>query len=231
MQAAVITFPGSNCDLDLLYVLRDVLQVPTQHLFHKETDLKGADLVCIPGGFSYGDYLRSGAIARFSPIMAEVQRHAERGGLVLGICNGFQILTEAGLLPGVLLRNESGHYQHQDVYLRPATSNSPLTQALEARPYRMPIAHAEGNYYADDATLAELEANNQVLFRYCDAAGQVTAEANPNGSLHNIAGVCNAGRNVMALMPHPERNAELLVGNADGRAVLESLLKTQPATV
>lgn len=225
MKFGVVVFPGSNCDDDTVHVFGEVLGQPVVKLWHKETDLQGCDFLILPGGFSYGDYLRSGAIARFSPIMDAVVRHAEAGGYLLGICNGFQILVEAGLLPGVLLRNEGQTFISRNTYLRVSTTHTLLTGALDpARAYRVPIAHAEGRYFADDATLRQLTDNDQVLFRYCDAQGRVTAEANPNGSLDNIAGICNADRNVFGLMPHPERAAEPHLGNTDGRRLLESLL-------
>lgn len=225
MKFGVVVFPGSNCDDDTVHIFGDVLGQPVVKLWHKETDLQGADFLILPGGFSYGDYLRSGAIARFSPIMDSVIRHANDGGYLLGICNGFQILVEAGLLPGVLLRNEGQTFISRNTYLKPVTTDSLFTSALDPdRAYRVPIAHAEGRYFADAATLHQLNENDQVLFRYCDAAGRVTPDANPNGSLENIAGVCNAGRNVFGLMPHPERAAEPQLGNTDGRLILESIL-------
>jgi phosphoribosylformylglycinamidine synthase I len=194
-------------------------------LFHKETDLQGVDMVVLPGGFSYGDYLRSGAIARFSRIMEQVIAHANRGGYVMGICNGFQVLTEAKLVPGTLLHNESRKFICKNVYLKPQTSNTLLTQALStSEVLQVPIAHGEGNYYIDAEGLKALNDNDQVLFRYCDAAGNITAESNPNGSLSNIAGITNAGRNVFGMMPHPERAAEDILSNTDGLRILESLL-------
>jgi phosphoribosylformylglycinamidine synthase len=225
MKFGVVVFPGSNCDDDTVHILGDVLGQSVVKLWHKETNLQGADFLVLPGGFSYGDYLRSGAIARFSPIMDAVIRHANDGGYLLGICNGFQILVEAGLLPGVLLRNEGQTFISRNTYLKPETTDSLFTSELDPnRAYRVPIAHAEGRYFADADTLRQLNDNDQILFRYCDAAGRVTPEANPNGSLENIAGICNAGRNVFGLMPHPERAAEPHVGNTDGRRLLESLL-------
>jgi phosphoribosylformylglycinamidine synthase len=230
MKFGVIIFPGSNCDHDLLHVFGTVLGQEVEELWHKQDQLDdynpATDTVLVPGGFSYGDYLRAGALARFSPIMKAVIDFAGRGGRVIGICNGFQILCEAELLPGALLRNEHQKFICRNVYLRPQTLNSDLTNGLEAdKAYNIPIAHAEGRYYASDAVLDELEANDQVLFRYCDVAGNVTPEANPNGSSRNIAGVCNPGRNVFGMMPHPERAAEDLLGNTDGYAILASLLK------
>lgn len=226
MKFGVVIFPGSNCDRDTLHVFGEVLGQEVVPLFHKETDLQGCDMIILPGGFSYGDYLRSGAIARFSPIMAEVIAHAERGGYVMGICNGFQILTEAGLLPGTLLHNTSRKFICKNVYLKPQTQNSLLTQGLStAEVLEVPIAHGEGNYYIDAAGLKTLNDNDQVLFRYCDADGELTTASNPNGSLENIAGITNAQRNVFGMMPHPERAAEDVLSNTDGLRILESLLQ------
>ena len=229
MKYGVILFPGSNCDHDLLHVFGTVLGQATEELWHKRPALDGyepgRDTVVVPGGFSYGDYLRAGALARFSPIMTDVIRFAQAGGRVIGICNGFQILCEAELLPGALLRNEGQKFICDNVYLRAATTDSDLTRSLDpARAYRIPIAHAEGRYYASEAVLDELEAGDQVLLRYCDASGEPTTEANPNGSARNIAGVCNPGRNVIGMMPHPERAAETILGNDDGLAMLEGLV-------
>ena len=234
MKYGVLVFPGSNCDHDMVHVLGSVLGQEVEELWHKRDHLDGydaaTDTVVVPGGFSYGDYLRCGAIARFSPIMRAVIAFAQAGGRVVGICNGFQILCEAELLPGALLRNEGQKFICDNVYLRAATAEADLTRGLDtARAYHIPIAHAEGRYYASDAVLDELEANDQVLFRYCDAAGEVTPAANPNGSLRNIAGVCNAGRNVFGMMPHPERAAEALLGNTDGRLLLEALVADELA--
>ena len=227
MKVGIVVFPGSNCDADTQWAFREVLGQPCRLLWHKETSIGDCELVVVPGGFSYGDYLRTGAIARFSPIMQDVIRHAHAGGLVLGICNGFQILTEAGLLPGALLTNDGLRFLCRDVHLRVERTDSPFTRACHpAQRLRMPIAHHGGRYHADDATLAELERNGQVLFRYCDEQGQVSPEANPNGSRNNIAGVCNREGNVAGLMPHPERNAETVLGNGDGRLLLESLVGT-----
>lgn len=225
MKFGVVVFPGSNCDDDTVFVLRNILGQEVVKLWHKERDLQGCDFIILPGGFSYGDYLRSGAIARFSPIMDEVIAHANNGGYLFGICNGFQVLVEAGLLPGVLLRNEKGRFISRNVYLRTETNNALLTTNLVlGTALKVPIAHAEGRYYADAATLQQLTENDQILFRYCDAAGKVTEEANPNGSLGNIAGICNEARNVFGMMPHPERASDELVGNTDGRLILEQLL-------
>lgn len=225
MKFGVVVFPGSNCDDDTVHVFRHILGQEIVKLWHKSTNLEGCDFLIIPGGFSYGDYLRSGAIARFSPIMDKVIEHANAGGYVLGICNGFQVLVEAGLLPGVLLRNDHQKFNSKNVYLRAATNNSLFTGDLDlTRAYKVPVAHAEGRYFTDEATLKQIIDNDQVLFRYCDADGQVTEAANPNGSLDNIAGICNAGRNVFGLMPHPERASDPLLGNTDGRILLEQLL-------
>lgn len=224
MKFGVITFPGSNCDHDLIHSLRHNLGQEVVSLWHKDTDLKGCDFVFLPGGFSYGDYLRSGAIARFSPIMDEVVRHAQRGGYVMGICNGFQILTEAGLLEGALIRNVSTRFACKNVHILPQAHSNILTQKLEDRAYKIPIAHAEGNYYCDTNTLDSLKANEQILFRYCDENGNITEAANPNGSLENIAGICNKGKNVFGMMPHPERASDSILGNIDGKFILESVL-------
>ena len=225
MKFGVVVFPGSNCDDDTCHAFGTLLGQEIVKIWHKEHSLHGCDFIVVPGGFSYGDYLRSGAIARFSHVMTEVSAHAEGGGYVLGICNGFQILVEAGLLPGVLLRNEKQTFISKNVFLKPETTDSLLTGGLDpARAYQVPIAHAEGRYFADEATLQALNDHDQVLFRYCDAQANVTPEANPNGSLQNIAGICNRGRNVFGLMPHPERAADPLLGATDGRLILESLL-------
>ncbi len=232
MKFGVVVFPGSNCDDDMMHVLGRVMGQEVQKLWHKETALPGfeaGDCIVLPGGFSYGDYLRSGAIARFSPIMQSVIEFTDRGGLVWGICNGFQVLCEAGLLPGVLLRNTNQRFICKNVYLRTATTQSPVTRGLaQGQVLRIPIAHADGRYYADEATLDELEANDRILFQYCDAAGKLSESANPNGSLRHIAGICNGRRNVMGMMPHPERAAEPELNNTDGRALFESLLQASP---
>ncbi len=224
MKFGVVVLPGSNCDHDALHVTKDVLGEDSQVLWHKDTDLKGSDVVIIPGGFAYGDYLRAGALAKFAPIMAPIRRHAENGGLVFGICNGFQVLTEVGLLPGALMRNQHLRFLSRDVHLRTEEIDTPFTSELQAgEVFRVPIAHGEGNYFADDATLDELELNRQVIFRYSDENGRVTAGANPNGSARNIAGICNRTRNVLGMMPHPERCAETILGNAAGLAMFKSL--------
>lgn len=229
MKFGVVVFPGSNCDDDIVHVLGDVMGQQVVKLWHKETELTGfgpGDCVVLPGGFSYGDYVRAGAIARFSPIMQAVKVFAEQDGYVFGVCNGFQILCEAGLLPGVLLRNANQQFICKNVWLRPVTRKSPITADLDLqRPLKIPIAHAEGRFYADEKTLDALEQNDQVLFRYCTPTGEVTAEANPNGAARNIAGICNAQRNVFGMMPHPERASEAILGNADGRGLFESLLQ------
>lgn len=234
MKYGVLVFPGSNCDHDMVHVMGTVLGQPVEELWHKRERLDGydpaTDTILVPGGFSYGDYLRSGALARFSPVMSAVIEFAQAGGRVVGICNGFQILCEAELLPGALLRNQQQRFICDNVYLKVGTADTDLTRHLDpGRAYYIPIAHADGRYYAAAAVLDELEANDQVLFRYCDAEGAVTDAANPNGSARNIAGVCNAGRNVFGMMPHPERAAEGLLGNTDGRLLLEGLLAINSA--
>ncbi|HJW93405.1 MAG TPA: phosphoribosylformylglycinamidine synthase subunit PurQ [Thermoanaerobaculia bacterium] len=224
MKFGIVILPGSNCDHDAFHVTKTVLGADAELLWHKETDLKGADCVIIPGGFAYGDYLRAGALAKFAPIMEPIKRHAAAGGLVFGICNGFQVLTEVGLLPGALMRNEHLRFVSRDIHLRTEETDTPFTSELQrGQILRMPIAHGEGNYFADDALLDELERNRQIIFRYCDAEGRITSEANPNGSARNIAGICNAARNVLGMMPHPERCAEELLGNADGLALFKSI--------
>lgn len=224
MKFGIVILPGSNCDHDAEHVTRDVLGAEVETLWHKETDLRGADCVIVPGGFAYGDYLRAGALAKFAPIMTAVKKHADAGGLVIGICNGFQILTEAGLLPGALMRNEHLRFVCRDIHLRTETNSTPFTNQLAVgEVLRVPIAHGEGNFFADDATLDELERNDQVIFRYCDDAGRVTRESNPNGSSRNIAGICNRGRNVLGMMPHPERCSESILGNTDGLKIFQSI--------
>ncbi|HJX69977.1 MAG TPA: phosphoribosylformylglycinamidine synthase subunit PurQ [Dehalococcoidia bacterium] len=225
MKFGVIVFPGTWSDRDCHYALGKTLSQEVNYIWHQETDLSGYDCVILPGGFSYGDYLRPGAIARFSPVMATVERFAHQGGLVLGICNGFQILCEAGLLPGILMRNSHLQYRCQWVYLRVENTSLPFTrQCQEGQLLRIPISHYEGNYYADEATLKELEANNQVVFRYCNPRGEITEEANPNGSAHNIAGIVNRAGNVLGMMPHPERACEEILGGTDGRLFFHSLM-------
>lgn len=224
MRFAVLQFPASNCDQDCVHAVR-VLGHQAERLWHKETSLGGADAVIIPGGFSYGDYLRCGAIARFSPVMQAVQRFAAEGGLVLGICNGFQILCEAGLLPGALIRNRSLQFRCEPVFLKTLRFDTPFTRLIPRdRPLKIPIAHGEGCFYADAATLDALQAGGQILWQYCSAAGELTEQANPNGSLLHIAGLCNAARNVAGLMPHPDRACEALLGSTDGRFILQSMI-------
>jgi len=227
MNFAVLQFPGSNCDQDVVHVLRNVFGHSARLLWHKESSLGDTDAVIIPGGFSYGDYLRTGAIARFSPVMEEVRRFAVKGGRVLGICNGFQILCEAGLLPGALIRNRSLQFRCEHIFLKTISTKSPYTcQIPNDKLLRIPIAHGEGCYFADDQTLARLKANDQILWRYVNAESQPTEISNPNGSLDNIAGICNEARNVAGLMPHPERASEPILGCADGRLIFESLIHT-----
>ncbi|MNK08330.1 Phosphoribosylformylglycinamidine synthase 1 [compost metagenome] len=226
MKFGVVTFPGSNCDEDMVYVLETIMGQQVERLWHKDTSLKGVDFVVLPGGFSYGDYLRSGAIAKLSPIMSEVMNHAGKGGYVMGICNGFQILTESGLLQGALLHNNNQKFICKNVYLKPATSNSAITKGLDAeKAYKIPIAHGEGRFYAPDDTMKSILDNDQVLFHYVNEEAQVSDTSNPNGSLHNIAGICNAGRNVFGMMPHPERAADAVLANEDGKRFFESILK------
>ncbi|HLK56220.1 MAG TPA: phosphoribosylformylglycinamidine synthase subunit PurQ [Chthonomonadaceae bacterium] len=223
---AVVRFPGSNCDQDAFYVIKDVLEAQVDYVWHQETRLDGYDVIILPGGFSYGDYLRTGAVARFAPIMEAVRAHAERGRLVIGICNGFQILCEAGLLPGALVRNASCKFVCKYVTLRVENTTSPFTSAYkQGQILRIPTAHGEGCFVCDTATLQALESENRVLFRYVDAQGEANAEGNPNGSLANIAGIANATFNVMGMMPHPERASEKILGSADGRGVFESLVR------
>ncbi|QQL48813.1 phosphoribosylformylglycinamidine synthase subunit PurQ [Mucilaginibacter ginkgonis] len=230
MKFGVVIFPGSNCDEDIIYVLEHVLGQQVVRLWHKDHDLQGADFIILPGGFSFGDYLRSGAIARFSPIMQEVIKFAGQGGYVMGICNGFQILVEAHLLPGVLLHNKNRKFICRNTYIKAETTNSLLTsQADLQQPLKIPVAHGEGNYFADADTLSSMADNDQVLFRYCDETGNVCEESNLNGSINNIAGVCNLERNVFGLMPHPERAADTLVANQDGLIIFESILSLAKA--
>ena len=225
MKFAVVVFPGSNCDHDAYHATTAVIGQQCELIWHKDTDLKGADAVILPGGFAHGDYLRTGAIARFSPIMKAVEAFAAAGGPVVGFCNGFQILLEAGLLEGAMLRNRSLQYRCEQVHVRIERTDTPWTVAAAAgQVMRIPIAHGEGNYFAEPEVVERLEKNGQVIFRYVTAGGEVTDEANPNGSLHNIAGICNERRNVVALMPHPERACEPLLGSGDGRVVLDSVV-------
>ena len=225
MKFGVIIFPGSNCDHDMIYVLRDLMQQEVLELWHKEKTLRGAEAIILPGGFSYGDYLRSGAIARFSPIMDYVIDFAKQGGFVYGVCNGFQILCEAGLLPGALLHNSNQKFICKNVYIKPDNNSTILTSLLDKdRAYKIPIAHAEGRYYADEESLKTMRQNDQILFRYSDANGVISENSNPNGSVENIAGVCNEQKNVYGMMPHPERAADKELGNTDGIFIFESIL-------
>ncbi len=225
MKFGVVIYPGSNCDHDMIYVLRDLMEQEVKELWHKDTDLQGVDAIMLPGGFSYGDYLRSGAIARFSPIMENVIRFAKEGGFVFGVCNGFQILCEAGLLPGALLHNDHQKYCCKNIYIKTDNDNTSVTSRLDKDiAYKIPIAHGEGRYYADDETLKSMRLKKQILFRYCDENGIISAEANPNGSIENIAGVCNEGKNVFGMMPHPERAADFELNNINGKAIFESIL-------
>lgn len=224
LNAGVVVFPGSNCDQDMVRALQR-LGVKVVKLWHKEADLQGVDLVVLPGGFSYGDYLRTGAVARFSPIMNSVIAHANAGKPLLGVCNGFQILCEAHLLPGVLVRNDSLHFNCSNVYLKPATRNTAITADLDpAMALKIPIAHGEGRFIAAQPVIDELVAGDQIIFKYCDADGDETADSNPNGSTLNIAGITNSGRNIFGLMPHPERAADDLLHNTDGALILQSLI-------
>jgi|SRR5579883_577001 phosphoribosylformylglycinamidine synthase len=226
MKFGVLVFPGSNCDYDTYHVISEIAQQPVTFLWHDSASLENCDAILVPGGFAYGDYLRTGAIARFSPVMQSVKKFAAEGGPVLGICNGFQILCEAGLLPGALMRNAGLRYICKQVYLRTETTNSPYTQTLrKGEVIRIPIGHMEGNYFCDAETLARLESEDRIAFRYSTPAGEITAEANPNGSLSNIAGVLSEGRNVLGMMPHPDRSAEPLLGSSDGYKIFASLVK------
>ncbi len=225
MKFGVVIFPGSNCDRDTLYVIEHILQKEVVPLWHKDTDLKNCDFIILPGGFSYGDYLRSGAIAALSPVMKEVINFARNGGYVLGICNGFQVLCETGLLPGVLLPNESQKFVCRNILLKPSNNTSLLTRELDPDvPLKFPIAHADGRYYIPTEELKSLWENNQILFQYCDQDGNTSPEVNPNGSIDNIAGVCNKQNNVFGMMPHPERAADPVLGNTDGLEMFRSIL-------
>ena len=231
VRFGIIVFPGSNCDRDVAWVTQGLLQQPTRMIWHTERDLTDVDVVVVPGGFSYGDYLRCGAIARFSPALQATIDHAKQGKYVLGICNGFQILTEAGLLQGALVRNREMHFICDRVFLKIDRSDLPWTQKYQDSVITLPIAHGEGSYYADADTLESLEANQQILFRYCTSQGEVSAAANPNGSLQNIAGICNRQGNVLGMMPHPERAADPALGKTDGRLLFEGLLAKVGAEV
>ena len=221
----VVVFPGSNCDHDTYHVLRKILDLDVTFLWHKHASLEDCDVIILPGGFSYGDYLRTGAIARFSPIMNEVIQFANKGGYVLGICNGFQILLEAGLLPGIMIRNELLNFVCRDVYLKIENKATAFTKGLNGKsPLKIPIAHGEGNYFADEDTLKELEDNNQVVFKYCGNDGSISTAANPNGSVKNIAGIINKRGNVLGMMPHPERSSDPVLGKTDGSLIFKSLV-------
>lgn len=225
MKFGVVVFPGSNCDQDMIYVLESLLNQEVVSLWHKDTDLQSCDFIILPGGFSYGDYLRSGAIARFSPIMEKVIEFANNGGYVMGICNGFQILCETGLLPGALLHNNNQKFICKNVNLSVQTNGALITNKMNVdQNILIPIAHGEGRYYADSATLSDLNKNDQIIFKYCDNNGKVTDASNPNGSLENIAGICNVGRNVFGMMPHPERASDVELSNTDGLQLFESIL-------
>ncbi|MBL6658098.1 MAG: phosphoribosylformylglycinamidine synthase I [Flavobacteriales bacterium] len=226
MKFGVVVFPGSNCDKDMIYVLETLYGQKVVSLWHKDTDLQNCDFIVLPGGFSYGDYLRSGAIARFSPIMEKIIEFANNGGYVMGVCNGFQILCESGLLPGALLHNNSHKFICKNVYLSTQNKNTCLTTSVEDKVLCVPIAHGEGRYFADEGTLKQLNDNGQVLFRYCDEEGNITPESNPNGAVENIAGVSNAAGNVFGMMPHPERAADKELSNTDGGYIFESIMNT-----
>jgi len=230
MKFGVLVFPGSNCDHDTHHAIGAVMGAPVTYLWHESHDLEGCDAVLVPGGFAYGDYLRTGAIARFAPIMQSVRTFADKGGLVMGICNGFQILCEAGLLPGALMRNAGQRYVCRHLHLRVETTDSTFTGGLtRGQVLRMPIGHMEGNYFCDAETLATLKRDDRIAFRYATAAGEITAEANPNGSLENIAGVLNEGRNVLGMMPHPDRSSEALLGSTDGLLLFQSMARSMAA--
>lgn len=225
MNFGVIVFPGANCDRDIAYILRDILHQNVRMVWHEDSDLSGLDAVVVPGGFSYGDYLRCGAIAQFSPVMRATAEHANQGKLVMGVCNGFQVLTEMGLLPGALVRNRDLHFVCDRLPMTVERTNLPWTQNYKkGQIITLPIAHGEGCYYAEPDAIKALEDHNQILFRYCDAQGQPTEAANPNGSINNIAGICNRAGNVLGMMPHPERAADVALGNTDGLALFEGVL-------
>jgi len=226
MKFGVVVFPGSNCDQDCFYVIKDVLNQPVEYIWHKEAKVSGFDCIVLPGGFSYGDYLRTGAVARFSPVMNAVKEFAEKGGLVIGICNGFQILLEAGLLPGAMLRNRNLRFICEYVHLKVEKNNNPFTNLCKKKQVlKIPIAHNEGNYYLDEKGLAELKRNRQIIFRYCDASGEVNGKSNPNGAVDNIAGIINKEGNVLGMMPHPERSSEKELGSEDGLYIFKSVVK------
>ena len=227
MKFGVITFPGSNCDHDMIYALEQILEQEVINLWHKRTDIDQVDAIVLPGGFSYGDYLRSGAIAKFSPIMGEVIRFANKGGLVFGICNGFQILCESGLLPGALLHNQNQKFICKNTYIKPANFHSPLTNGIPNVPLKIPIAHAEGRFFISQDGLKALQDNNQIVFQYCDMEGNISNESNPNGSILNIAGVSNITGNVIGMMPHPERAIDASLKNTDGLRLFRALIQNQ----
>jgi len=230
LKFGIIVFPGSNCDHDAYHVISKHVGQPVEFIWHRDTDLNSFDALIIPGGFSYGDYLRAGALARFSPVMESVKKFAATGRFVLGICNGFQILCEAGLLPGALIRNRDLHFICEHVFVRVETADTPFTNEMAQKSVlKIPIAHAEGNYVCDDAILEELKRDDRIVLRYCDPNGNATEAANPNGSRDNIAGICNGSRNVLGLMPHPERACEDLLGSSDGRDIFRSLAATLAA--
>ena len=224
MKFGVVIFPGSNCDKDIIFAIQNTIGQQVVELWHKDQDLQNCDVIFLPGGFSYGDYLRSGAIAKFSPIMKEVINFAQNGGYLIGICNGFQILTESGLLPGALLHNTNNKFICKNVYLKVNNHNSLITNQYNGQAIKIPIAHGEGRFFADDITLEELEKNNQIIFKYCDKNGNISDDSNPNGSLANIAGICNKNKNVFGMMPHPERAADPLLSNVDGVNLFKSIL-------
>ena len=227
MKFGVLIFPGSNCDHDMVYTLKNILNHDVVELWHKDSDLQNVDAIAIPGGFSFGDYLRSGAIARYSPIMESVIEFANNGGFVFGICNGFQILCETGLLPGALLHNDNQKFICKNVYLKADNNNNSFTQFVDSdKALKIPIAHGEGKYFADNETLKEIKNNGQILFQYCDEDGNITNDVNPNGSADNIAGICNKNKNVYGMMPHPERAADITTGNIDGLEILKSMIKS-----
>ena len=227
MKFGVVIFPGSNCDEDMIYVLQEIMEQRVVKLWHKNTDIKGIDGIFLPGGFSYGDYLRSGAIARYSPIMNSIIEFANKGGFVLGVCNGFQILCEAGLLPGALLANSNQKFICKNTYIKADNNNTVLTSKLDcSKALKIPIAHGEGRYYADGKTITEMRKNEQILFRYCNEYGELSDEYNPNGSIENIAGICNKKKNVFGMMPHPERASDDELGNTDGKIIFESIINS-----
>ncbi len=227
MKFGVVVFPGSNCDMDMVYVLKKIMKQSVVKLWHKDTDLQNVDFIILPGGFSYGDYLRSGAIAKFSPIMKQVVGFAKAGGYVMGICNGFQILTECGLLPGALLHNTSHKFICKNTYLKVNTKGTVITNKYNSTPIKIPIAHGEGRYFAKEKTLRSLVDNDQILFKYSDENGNINNKANPNGSLMNIAGICNKERNVFGMMPHPERASDSELNNEDGKILFNSILESK----